>query len=334
MDKKFQVFVSSTYDDLKDERQAVVSAILEAGHIPAGMELFASGDKSQLETIKRWIGDSDVFMLILGGRYGSIEPDSGRSYIEVEYQHATQLEKPYFAAVMRDDYLDAKVNKDGRRVLETDHGTELRMFKGLVTSKICKSFSNVDQLKLIVFQSLLEIERNGKVVGWVRANSFPDPKPLVDQIGQLSKENSELRAELGLAKARQSSEERYNGYEFKELFDRLNGATIEPPSELAKAVGITPFDTVLSVLWTFRKNFCSGISVNMLQPTHRFWSWLITDFSAELTLYGLLETGTTGEGIGTMNTAKISPCGLLFLGRIDREEELKKLIQPLHLKQS
>jgi len=41
-EKKYQIFVSSTYEDLKDERQAAVEAILLAGHIPAGMELFSS----------------------------------------------------------------------------------------------------------------------------------------------------------------------------------------------------------------------------------------------------------------------------------------------------
>lgn len=67
MKKKLQVFISSTYTDMRAERQAAVEAILRAGHIPAGMELFAAGDESQLETICRWIDDSDVFMLILGG---------------------------------------------------------------------------------------------------------------------------------------------------------------------------------------------------------------------------------------------------------------------------
>lgn len=73
MNKKLQVFVSSTYTDFIEERQAAVQAILDFGHIPAGMELFKAGNKSQLETIYKWIDDSDVYMLILGGRYGSIE---------------------------------------------------------------------------------------------------------------------------------------------------------------------------------------------------------------------------------------------------------------------
>ena len=85
MKKKLQVFVSSTFTDLIEERQAAVAAILKAGHIPAGMELFTAGDKSQMDTIKRWIDESDVYMLILGGRYGSIEPSTGLSYTELEY---------------------------------------------------------------------------------------------------------------------------------------------------------------------------------------------------------------------------------------------------------
>ena len=77
MKRKLQVFISSTYSDLKEERQAAVEAILKAAHIPAGMELFTAGNKSQMATIERWIDESDVFMLILGGRYGSIETNHG-----------------------------------------------------------------------------------------------------------------------------------------------------------------------------------------------------------------------------------------------------------------
>ena len=78
MNKKLQVFISSTYTDLIEERQAAVEAILDAGHIPAGMELFKAGNDSQLKTIYKWIDESDVYMIILGGRYGSVESKSGK----------------------------------------------------------------------------------------------------------------------------------------------------------------------------------------------------------------------------------------------------------------
>ena len=93
--KKLQVFISSTYSDLHGERQAAVEAILTTGHIPAGMELFAAGDESQMNVIRRWIDESDVYMLILGGRYGSIEQKTQKSYIHLEYEYAAEKASLY-----------------------------------------------------------------------------------------------------------------------------------------------------------------------------------------------------------------------------------------------
>src|ERR1051325_9754475 len=100
--KKLQVFVSSTYTDLREERQAAVEAILTAGHIPAGMELFAAGDESQMNVIKRWIDESDGYLLFLGGRYGILEPNSRKSYIHLEYDYAVERGKPLFAVVIEE----------------------------------------------------------------------------------------------------------------------------------------------------------------------------------------------------------------------------------------
>lgn len=112
--KKLQVFVSSTYTDLIEERQTAVQAILDAGHIPAGMELFKAG-KSQMKTIQKWIDESDVYMLILGGRYGSIEESSGLSYTELEYRYALSKNMPVFAIILEDSYLISKVVNCGRK---------------------------------------------------------------------------------------------------------------------------------------------------------------------------------------------------------------------------
>jgi hypothetical protein len=73
MQKRYQVFVSSTFTDLKDERQAVLKAILELDHMPAGMELFPATDDSAWQLIKDVIDTSDYYALIIGGRYGSLD---------------------------------------------------------------------------------------------------------------------------------------------------------------------------------------------------------------------------------------------------------------------
>jgi hypothetical protein len=59
MEKKYQIFISSTYTDLVDERDMVTKAILEMSHIPVGMEMFSAGDEQQWQIIQRQIDVSD-----------------------------------------------------------------------------------------------------------------------------------------------------------------------------------------------------------------------------------------------------------------------------------
>ena len=139
MNKKLQVFVSSTYTDLKEERQAAVEAILDAGHIPAGMELFKAGNESQLKTIYKWIDESDVYMLILGGRYGSIEAKSGKSYTQLEYEYALSKDIPVFAVVLSNLFLAQKITNLGlKNATEQIAPDKYQTFKALVMSKIIR----------------------------------------------------------------------------------------------------------------------------------------------------------------------------------------------------
>ena len=194
--KKLQVFISSTYSDLLEERQACVETVLQAGHIPAGMELFAAGSETQLDTIKRWIDASDVYMLLLGGRYGSLDPKTKLAYTEVEYRYALEKKKPVFAVVMSDAFLDTKIAQVGRSVFEQDNVDKYRKFKKLVLSKIVKFFDSLDGIKLAIFQSMIEIDSRYNLEGWVRGSEVVDVKPLISQISALTQENADLKKEI------------------------------------------------------------------------------------------------------------------------------------------
>ncbi len=201
MKRKLQVFISSTFTDMKDERQATVEAILRAGHIPAGMELFAASDSSQMETIRNWIDDSDVFVLVLGGRWGSVEKRTGKSYVQLEYEYALSKNKPYFAAVIEHDQKKAKVQEMGPDAIETKHGDKFEKFTELVTSKICRFYTTLDSLKLIVYEGISELDRRKDLIGWVRGDSVIDPKPLLEDIARLQAENNKLSEQLKSAGA-------------------------------------------------------------------------------------------------------------------------------------
>ena len=197
--KKLQVFVSSTYVDLQEERQAAVEAILTAGHIPAGMELFAAGDQSQMNVIRRWIDESDVFLLILGGRYGSVDPATGKSYIHLEYEYALEKGKPLFAVVMKEEYLEEKAKIQGLTVIEREHTQKLRAFRDLVLTKVIKFWKDPRDIKLAIHETMSEYSLREDLTGWIPGDQAVNAGPLAEEIARLVKENASLKEQLAQA---------------------------------------------------------------------------------------------------------------------------------------
>jgi len=220
-DKKFQIFVSSTYTDLKEERQAAVEAILSAGHIPAGMELFSAGDESQMTVIKRWIDESDIYLLILGGRYGSIEPKSSKSYTQLEFEYAVEIKKPYFSVVITEKGLDEKVASHLKRnAIEDKHQKELDEFKDqIMSSNIVRYWDDKKDIQLAIFKTLSDFIYRKELVGWVKADNVVNSALVAEQIAKLTDENSELREKLQLLSSQNHA--LYFGLEYGQLADML-----------------------------------------------------------------------------------------------------------------
>jgi hypothetical protein len=197
-EKKLQVFVSSTYTDLIEERQAAVEAILASGHMPAGMELFTAGDASQMTVIKRWIDESDIYLLILGGRYGSIEKESGKSYTHLEYEYALSINKPLFAVVINEKALDKKAKEgDYKVVTERENPHLLNEFKSQVLKCLVKFWDDKKDIKLAIHETINDFSFTRKdLVGWVRGDNIVNAGLLAEEIARLTKENSELRGKL------------------------------------------------------------------------------------------------------------------------------------------
>lgn len=170
--KKLQIFISSTYTDLKEERELAVEAILDAGHIPAGMELFKAG-KSQMNTIRKWIDSSDVYMLILGGRYGSIEDETGLSYTQLEYEYALSKNIPVFSIVLDDKLLHAKMAAGMIDIFEKENRSKYDSFKELVMKKIVKIIERPLFIKEAIHATLnaMLIDDDYHFIGWTRSNS-------------------------------------------------------------------------------------------------------------------------------------------------------------------
>ena len=114
--KRYSVFVSSTYEDLIDERKEVIQALLELDCIPIGMEMFPATDDEQWKLIKELIDDCDYYILIVGGRYGSLSKD-GISYTQMEYQYAVSIGVPVISFLPKfpDKIISGKTDKNPQK---------------------------------------------------------------------------------------------------------------------------------------------------------------------------------------------------------------------------
>src|SRR5437867_3156620 len=135
-DKRFQVFVSSTYEDLQAERQEVMRALLELDCIPSGMELFPAADEDQWTLIKKVIDDCDYYAVIVAGRYGSVGKD-GMSYTEKEYRYARERGKPIIAFLHRDP---GNIPEKLSEKLPAAK-VKLEEFRKLCREKVCKPWA-------------------------------------------------------------------------------------------------------------------------------------------------------------------------------------------------
>lgn len=198
MEKRYQVFVSSTYADLKDERQHVLQALMEMDCIPAGMELFPAADEEQWEFIKKIIDDCDYYLLIIGGRYGSVTPD-GISYTEKEFDYAVENGLKVVALIhgSPDDIPFGKSEKD------PELRDKLLSFKDKVMDgRLVKFWSTAHELPGLVALSLTKTIKMYPAVGWVRANNVAN-EDVLSEINELRKLNATLQASLSKAEAQQ-----------------------------------------------------------------------------------------------------------------------------------
>ena len=168
MDKRYQIFISSTYTDLIEERDHVMHAVLELKCFPVGMELFQAIDRKQFDHIKSVINECDYYILIIGARYGSMD-NKGISYTEKEYNYAVRKKIPVLAFLHSDINLVPFGKADADKVLRE----KLEKFRNKVKKgRLVHFWSDPYELKSKVVSSLVEVFETHPQNGWVRANSI------------------------------------------------------------------------------------------------------------------------------------------------------------------
>jgi hypothetical protein len=175
MEKRYQVFISSTYTDLKIERQEVMQALLEMDCVPAGMELFPSTNANQWSVIEDVIDDSDYYVLIVAGRYGSLTSE-GLSYTEREFDYAVKK------GIHILGFIDAKhaesVIDEGQN--DSDSRIRLDAFIDKVKSRTIKTYSSPEILGALVSRGLHNAIKKYPGEGWVRGKYALTPEAIAE----------------------------------------------------------------------------------------------------------------------------------------------------------
>lgn len=191
--KKYEVFISSTYEDLKEERNAVAESLLDMGCcFPAGMERFPASSLSQWDYIKRRIDNCDYYVLIVAGRYGTLVADEKISYTEKEYNYAESKNIPIISFIY--DKIENLPNKFVDKRLSRINDFRKRASAG----RLVKFYSSVDELRSMVKDALYSEIQNTPRPGWIRADKLNDI-----QVSETNSQNSAISKE-----------------EFKTMFDQ------------------------------------------------------------------------------------------------------------------
>ncbi len=155
---KSSVFISSVYSEFVDVRHEIINAILQNGDWPVCMERFNSNHGKTADILKKYISDCDYFVLLIGDKYGDIEPSYQISYTEYEYNVALENGlKPLI-------FLKNSVTREE----QTEEFIKRIQQNG---NSLWKNWNTVPELATSVITSLRVAEIQDPRDGWVRGGT-------------------------------------------------------------------------------------------------------------------------------------------------------------------
>ncbi|HEX5359769.1 MAG TPA: DUF4062 domain-containing protein [Fluviicoccus sp.] len=183
-DKRYQVFISATYADLREERAIVTQTLPALGCLPTALEQH-NQSLSTMVAIRRQIDESDYYLLLVGSRYGSLMP-SGVSYTHMEYVYAATKQKPMLILMHE--------NPESRAAEFQEKTPEGRLKFGDFRKLLQRERESIiywrdaRDLEMLLQQFTPELIRRHPTAGWIRVG-----KQGVDKTLDLQRENEGLR---------------------------------------------------------------------------------------------------------------------------------------------
>lgn len=174
------VFVSSTFSDLQPYRSAVRDALHRLGSVVRGMEFFGALPDTPRDECLRIVSSCQIYVGIVGMRYGSVDAESGKSFTHLEYEEAIRSKLPSLI------YL---VDEERQPILpkHIDFGEaaqKLQDLKNLLKTKhVVSFFTSPEDLAVRVSQDLPQlVQRMGSHVDTSALEKVVASLPRVDWI--------------------------------------------------------------------------------------------------------------------------------------------------------
>ncbi|WP_026826940.1 DUF4062 domain-containing protein [Exiguobacterium artemiae] len=322
MEKKMQVYISSGFDALTEEHELVKQAILDANHFPS--DLYYSEDTSpsvniHMGLMTRLITDSDVFILILGEKFG---PSffMNTSQVNYEYLLARELNKPIFVFRISNDILRTKVDSGAfslEEVYESHHRARFRGFKHRITSQnAVLNINHLEQLKTYVMRSLSEAEVHLGLNGWIRAEKHP----AYQEVEKLQRELEKVKSKQQILiretsrPAPESRQTKLGDFTYEEILYALTSRSINIDEDDAREFGLDKTHlTLLELLIEYHALLADGIPEVKTKPLDEMLKVHLVKVIQPL---GLIEVTQQTIGEIPFVTKKLSANGFTLIGKI------------------
>lgn len=146
----WRIFVSSTYEDMIPYRDAVSDALTSIEQLPIGMEHFVSAPDRPLDVCLTDVRRCQLYIVLVGMRYGSLDEETGKSFTELEYEEAVKNKIPVLAFVIDENECPILP----KFVDVGDNAEKLKKFKSSLDKRMTSRFRSVEHLKEIVIRSV------------------------------------------------------------------------------------------------------------------------------------------------------------------------------------
>lgn len=178
------IFVSSTFVDLESHRRLVRDAITKLELTFKAMEFFGAHPDTPRKECLRLVRASNIFVGIIGMRYGVIDPVDGKSMTQLEYEAAQAACLPTLMYLIDEDHHPVLPKH-----VDTGAGAaKLVAFKAQVkNAHVVSAFTSPEDLALKVTQDIVRLV--GAMTKEPAAQALPNA---VDGLMQIEKVLAEL----------------------------------------------------------------------------------------------------------------------------------------------